>query len=314
MYFCETYCLNHMNNLMYSRKIILLTVIFGAVILVGFFVFIKGQPASEKITTGRMVPIPAGILNRVDPNDSLSKLSKPIVIDSFHMDIHPVTVAQFKDFITQTGYQTSAESYGNSLVFDQEIGEWKFVNGATWLFPRGPENDVALDNHPVTQVSWYDAMAYCSWVGLRLPTEVEWEYAARNAGNIEHSLYPWNSNTAFEDGKYRANFWQGVFPLYNSEADGFKYTSPVGTFGTTPLGLEDMAGNVWEWCSDWKEPTYSSNGNEMTNKGEKIQRGGSFLCDTKVCHGFRLVTNSSSTPETFLMNVGFRCVRSATPM
>ena len=287
--------------------------IFGAVILVGFLVFEKGQPASEIAIAERMVRIPSGFLNTTTANDSLSKSIQSVAVDSFYMDIHPVTVGQFREFIDQTSYTTSAESFGNSLVFDQKLGEWKFVKGANWLYPRGPKNELALDKHPVTQVSWYDAIAYCDWAGMRLPSEIEWEYAARNAGKIDNSLYPWNSNSAVENGTYRANFWQGAFPLYNNEADGYKYTSPVGTFGTTPLGLQDMAGNVWEWCSDWKEPASSTEDNEETKYGEKIQRGGSFLCDTKVCHGFRLVTNSSSTPETSLMNVGFRCVKSMVP-
>lgn len=294
-----------------NKRAILLTLrALFVVILVFFMVRAYGLKGNN---LERMVLIPAGTFTAFE-KDHLQESPDTIRIDSFFMDRHPVTVAQFRTFIDETNYVTSAETYGDAGVFDYELGQWVFREGATWLYPLGPDGPKAKDDHPVTQVSWYDAMAYCEWAGFRLPTEREWEYAARNAGKIEHAIYPWNSNNVMEYGKFKANFWQGAFPLYNSKKDGYKYTSPVGVFGETPLGLQDMAGNVWEWCSDWKELSHSAAHKILppTNT-EKVQRGGSFLCDTKICHGFRVMANSSSTPETSLMNVGFRCVKNGTP-
>ncbi len=233
-----------------------------------------------------------------------------VTINAFFMDIHPVTVEQFREFISATKYTTEAERFGNAGVFDIDTGRWSLVDGATWQYPQGPGKNKAEDNHPVTQVSWNDAKAYCEWAGKRLPTEEEWEYAARNAGATQDYIYPWNSDLDHEGSTYLANVWQGAFPAYNSGEDGYLLTSPVGAFGSTPLGLQDMAGNVWEWCENWKIP-YNQNPSDFNPgpESEKVQRGGSYLCDLKVCHGYRVSGRSGSTPETSLMHVGFRCVK-----
>ncbi|GAB5399627.1 MAG: formylglycine-generating enzyme family protein [Aureisphaera sp.] len=240
-----------------------------------------------------MVLVPQGTM---DYNSSKAQIS------SFYMDIHPVTVQEFRMFIEATGYVTSADEFGDAGVFNYKTGKWGLVTGANWEFPQGQDFPKAIDSHPVTQVSWYDAKAYANWKGKRLPTELEWEFAARNAGQIVDAMYPWGTNENKKNDIYLANVWQGVFPLYNSIDDGYQNTSPVGAFGKSPLGLEDMAGNVWEWCSDWKDLS------KPDALKEKIQKGGSFLCDTKVCHGYTVYGKSSSTPETSLMHVGFRCV------
>jgi formylglycine-generating enzyme len=171
------------------------------------------------------------------------------------------------------------------------------VKGANWEFPEGKGQANALDNHPVTQISWNDAVSYCNWSKKRLPTKIEFDFAANN-GEDELKTYSWGEN-ATENGKYMANFWQGSFPLYNSNDDGFLRTSPVKYFGKNKLGLSDMGGNVWQWVEDWDD----------VKKDEKIQSGGSFLCDPSVCHGFKIGNTSSSSPETSLMHVGFRCVK-----
>ncbi len=266
---------------------------------------------SIESTPEGMVVIPGGT-SRIGSNEVFEQ-EGPVhekVTKSFYMDIHPVTVAQFRTFVQETAYETDAEKFGNAGVFQMEIGQWTLVAGANWMFPQGPKGANAKDNHPVTQVSWNDAKAYCKWAGKRLPTEQEWEHAARNGGLIKTAKYPWGTDTLMKDGKYQANVWQGAFPLYNSMKDGYKYTSPVGAFGESPLGLEDMAGNVWEWCENWKIPYNQSSGPFVPNaESEKAQRGGSYLCDPMVCHGYRVSGRSGSTPETSLMHVGFRCVK-----
>ncbi len=225
------------------------------------------------------------------------------LIHAFYMDRSPVTVAQFDSFIKATGYVTDAQKFGNAGVFDTLHHGWALINGADYLFPLGPQNEKASLNHPVTQVSWNDAVAYCKWANKRLPSKNEWEYASMNANPNYHKKYPWGDSLVV-NGKYMANVWEGSFPAYNTVADGYAYTSPVGVFGKTPLGLTDIGGNVWEWCSDWKNPSDTT-----SSSAEKIQMGGSFLCDANVCHGYKIAGMSHSTPETSLCHVGFRCVK-----
>ncbi|MEO1261166.1 MAG: formylglycine-generating enzyme family protein [Bacteroidota bacterium] len=231
-------------------------------------------------------------------------------VKGIFMDVHPVTVGQFRKFINATSYQTDAEKFGNAGVFDMEKKEWQLVERATWEFPLGPDQMKAKDDHPVTQVSWRDAIAYAKWAGKRLPTEAEFEHAARAAGRIQQNIYPWGGDRIKDDGAYRANIWQGAFPWINRVEDGYQYTSPVGAFGETELGLRDMVGNVWEWSADWKLP-YGSDLEcfQPNENSEKAMRGGSFLCEPGWCHGYRVSSRSGSTPETSLFHVGFRCVK-----
>ncbi|MEO1416973.1 MAG: SUMF1/EgtB/PvdO family nonheme iron enzyme [Bacteroidota bacterium] len=223
------------------------------------------------------------------------------IVKGFWMDETPVTVSQFKEFIHATQYITQAEKFGDGGVFDFEKKEWYLQSGANWRYPKGPEKEEAIDDHPVTQVSWNDAVAYAQWANKRLPTRWEWEHAARNAQNVR-TTYSWG-NDLREGEKWRANFWQGEFPFFNTVEDRFLTTSPVKTFDPTVLGLFDMAGNVWEWVEDDSPIERSQTG------PEKIARGGSFLCDLDVCHGFQIGGETSSTPETALFHTGFRCVK-----
>lgn len=227
-------------------------------------------------------------------------------VDPFFMGKHPVTVAQFRAFVEDTGYETQAEEFGDAGVLDPRTYQWRLVQGANWRQPFGPQGPAAPDDHPVTQVSWNDANTYCEWAGGRLPTEVEWEHAARGARN-SRSPYAWGDERT-PDGAHQANTWQGRFPVENRAEDGYRYTSPVGAFGETELGLTDMGGNVWEWTSSWYRP-YDERDEpfEPTAQSERVQRGGSFQCDR--CLGFRVYTRSYTTPETALFHGGFRCVR-----
>ena len=228
-------------------------------------------------------------------------------IQSFFMDEHPVTVAQFRKFVEATGYKTQAEEFGDAAVLNLETYQWILLPGATWSHPQGPEGPTAEDDHPVTQVSWNDAVAYAHWAGRRLPTEFEWEHAARGASSAPHQ-YAWG-DVLYADGLARANTWEGPFPQYNSGEDGFMLTSPVGAFGKTPLGLTDMGGNVWEWTDSWYR-SYADldKAFKPNDQSERVQRGGSFLCSPGYCHGYRVSARSHSTAESSLFHVGFRTV------
>ena len=224
-------------------------------------------------------------------------------VDPFYMSIHPVTVAEYRNFVEDTGYLTEAESFGNSAVLGRD-GSWNLLELANWQYPRGPEGGPANDTHPVTHVSWNDAVAYADWAGKRLPTEIEWEFAAKG-GHDSDNRYSWGDDLVV-DGEFRANVWQGNFPLENRVDDGFEYTSPVGAFGSTASGLSDMGGNVWEWTAD----SYRLyDGNRMPfqyNPDIKVIRGGSFLCEANVCHGYRVTARQTNSRESAAFHMGFR--------
>lgn len=225
-------------------------------------------------------------------------------MDAFYLDVHPVTVAEFRTFVDSTGYKTQAEEFGNGAVLRN--GQWQLVDGATWRRPRGPDQPAPGDNHPVTQISWHDAKTYRDWAGKRLPSEVEWEHAAR-LGQDRRRLCVWDGDCRNPSARVEhANTWQGRYPIENTEADGYRYTSPVGAFDTTALGLQDMSGNVWEWTASWLRP-YEERGTnfQLDRKSERVMRGGSFICNE--CGGYYLFARSGSTPRTSLFHVGVRC-------
>jgi formylglycine-generating enzyme required for sulfatase activity len=281
-----------------------------------------------------------------------------VAVDGFWMDATEVTNAEFARFVKATHYVTlaervpRAEDYPNAdpallvpggavftpsaqaVALDQAIDWWRFVPGADWRHPEGPGSSIeGRDNLPVVQVAYEDAEAFAKWAGKRLPTEAEWEYAAR--GGLEDKAYTWGDNLK-PDGKWMANIWEGHFPNENSAEDGFVRSAPVASYPPNGYGLYDMAGNVWEWCSDWYRPdeyerqAAAANGGITRNpKGparedsfdpgeagaaKRVQRGGSFLCTDQYCTRYRVGSRGKGAPDTSSNHVGFRCVTTSPPV
>ncbi len=237
------------------------------------------------------------------PNE---KPAHEVIIDPFFIDKSPVTVAQFKSFIEATGFKTEAEKFGDSGVFNLEKQTWELLPGATWLKPFGPTGPDAENSHPVTHVSWNDAVAYAEWAGKRLPTEAEWEYAARSGKNSGEK-FSWGNEISI-NGQYFANTWQGEINAPETN-DGYLYTSPVGVFGANEAGLTDMGGNVWQWCADTYKPYPGSNEPYRVDPNVKVIRGGSFFFDQNGEDSFSVSGRSMNSKETSLFNTGFRCAR-----
>ena len=305
-----------------------------------------------------MVWIPAGNFMMGGDNEQARKDEYPkhgVKVNGFYMDATEVTNAQFSEFVKATGYITTAEKDINweeiksqvppntpkppdsvlkaaSLIFVPTKSEvnlndysqwWAWTRGANWKHPNGPNTDIiGKDNFPVTHVSWDDAVAYSKWAGKRLPTEAEWEYAAR--GGLVNNTYSWGK-TFEESGESKCNFWQGNFPYLNLNKDGFMGAAPVKSFAPNGYGLYDVAGNVWEWCADLynndyytqlgkvkfsvnpKGPTKSFDPDEPLIS-KRVMRGGSFLCNDSYCSGYRVSARMKSSPDSGMEHLGFRCV------
>ena len=317
----------------------------------------NNTPTKVKNSEG-MVWIPGGFFNMGADNKQGRQDEFPkhnVKVSGFYMDSTEVTNAQFEKFVSETGYITTAEKdvdwdelkkqlptdtpipeaetlKAASLVFVPTEGEvslqdysqwWQWAHGANWKHPKGPESDIiGKENYPVVHISWDDANAYCKWAGKRLPTEAEWEFAAR--GGLKNAVYTWG-NEKIDEGKTHCNYWQGSFPYKNETIDGFYGAAPVKTFAPNGYGLYDMAGNVWEWCADKYNNTYYDSFKKISiadnPKGpeksfdpdeplvsKRVMRGGSYLCNESYCSGYRVSSRMKSSSDSSMEHLGFRCV------
>lgn len=245
---------------------------------------------------------------------------RKVRLADYKLEAQTVTVARFAAFVAATGYVSEAERFGWSAVFTgpppagtrpplAEVPWWSRVDGAYWAHPEGPESNVeGREDHPVTHVSWSDARAFAQWVGGRLPTEAEWEHAAR--GGAARKRFPWGDEEPDDQTVY-CNIWQGRFPHENTAADGYERTAPAVSFEPSPLGFYNLAGNVWEWTADaFRVRSMSSHAktrNAQARQGdEKTLKGGSFLCHISYCYRYRIAARMNLTPDSAASNVGFR--------
>ncbi len=314
--------------------------------------------SSTHTSTNGMVWIEGGSFQMGGDNDQASEDEYPkhkVKVAGFYMDVTEVTNAQFAEFVKETGYTTIAERKPDweelkkqvppgtpkpdesllvpaSLVFKSSKNEvsledysqwWEWKEGANWKQPQGPGSSLKeKEAFPVVHISWLDAQAYCKWAGKRLPTEAEWEWAAR--GGLSNNIYPWG-NESINNGAMKANYWQGSFPATNTMQDKFYNTAPVKSFAANGYGLYDMAGNVWEWCADnYHNDYYKMLGSDEVSNPQgpdksfdpqepytkkRVLRGGSFLCNDSYCSGYRVARRMKSTEDSGMEHVGFRCVK-----
>jgi len=288
-------------------------------------------PRETNASIQNMIKLPGGnfLMGTNDkegfPHDGEGPV-REVTLDSFYIEATTVTNQRFAEFINATSYKTDAEKFGWSFVFyellPRELRQsdlqkssqapwWCAVENAKWNQPEGENSNIKERmDHPIVHVSWNDAIAYCRWAGKRLPTEAEWEYAAR--GGLVQKKFPWGDEL-MPDGEHRCNIWQGIFPHINTMEDGYLGTAPVKSFFPNGFGLYNMAGNVWEWCTDWFSRDFHKTAPVINPKGPadgeaKVIRGGSFLCHESYCNRYRVAARSSNTVDSSASNMGFRCV------
>lgn len=274
------------------------------------------------------IPIPGGAgfqgtRRPAIPNDGENPL-RTTRVKSIRMGATTVTNAEFKAFVDATGFVTEAERFGWSFVFWSQVPEsvgptqgvvevewWRRVDGANWRDINGPGTmaDAWHPDHPVVQVSWNDARAYAEWVGGRLPTEAEWEHAARaGQGDVK---FPWGDAEPDDSDYTPCNIWQGHFPNHNTATDGHLTTAPARSFEPNGFGLYNMSGNVWEWTGDAygiKSLKKAARDKLASMKGYKVAKGGSFLCHVSYCYRYRIAARSGNSPDSTTTHQGFRVV------
>ncbi|MBR7672891.1 formylglycine-generating enzyme family protein [Streptomyces daliensis] len=272
-------------------------------------------PAAEG--PAKMVALPGGTFRMgnedeaANPGDGEGPV-REVTVEAFRIDPQTVTNTRFAAFVKDTGYVTSAERFGWSYVFagllDPSVVRtappadgtpwWRGVEGAYWRAPEGPGSSVGdRARHPVVHVSWEDAAAFAAWAGKRLPTEAEWEYAAR--GGLDQARYPWGDEL-LPRGRWRCNIWQGRFPVVNTAEDGHIGTAPADAYRPNGYGLYNTVGNVWEWCAG----PFGAEDEER-----RAMRGGSYLCHDSYCNRYRVAARTGNTPDSSTGNLGFRCVQ-----
>jgi len=315
---------------MKSRRQILLTVL---VVLPGTIAMgvLHWSPSSDQKATPLPTPIPLpsadGMIrlpggqfamgspkavHSQDSNVDAQPLHR-VILKPFWLDAMPVTNRQFQHYVQQTDYETEAERRGSSLVFDRKLAKWNEVVGVNWRHPEGPNSSlVGKENYPVVHVAWQDAASYAAWADKRLPTEAEFEYAAR--GGLSDGQYPWGRELT-QNEVHWANGWQGHYPEQDLGADGFRGPSPVGQFPPNRFGLNDMAGNVWNWCADWYAVDYygtslADNPRGPTQGTERVRRGGCWLSAANYGGALRVDYRGHAPPGESTNHAGFRCARS----
>lgn len=264
----------------------------------------------------------SGDANRFDGETPVHEVE----LAAFTIDATSVTNAAFAAFVDATGYRTEAETFGFSAVFHLAVAAdradvmgpasgspwWFGVRGADWAHPGGRASSIdGIDDHPAVHISWNDAQAYCAWADRRLPTEAEWEYAAR--GGLSGAKYPWGDTEPDAGDAWPTNIWQGTFPTENTLDDGYLTTAPARAFHRNGYGLWQPVGNVWEWCQDWFDPGYYARSPLTAPAGPdsgaaRVLRGGSYLCHLSYCNRYRNAARSQNTPDSSMGNAGFRTV------